>query len=511
MLYNVLEYLEETAKRVPERTAFTDGERGLTFRALSDSARAVGSYLGHAIPVRCPVVILMEKSAECIAAFMGAVYAGCFYVPLDSAMPAKRMQLIIDTLEPAFLIYDEKNKKTLDQLRFSCGTVSYGEAADGLHTDEALLQKIRLQAVDTDLLYVLFTSGSTGVPKGVSICHRSMLDFTEHSCGPLHFDETIRFGNQVPLHFDMSTMEIYTTLKMGATTYLIPRRCFLFPKLMMEYLETHRINTVFWVPYALLQLSNAGVLDGERLKALHYIYFCGEVMPCKHLNRYRRALPEAVYCNLYGPTEITNVCSYYFVDREFADDETLPIGIPFCNTRIFIVKEDGTEAGEGEAGEILIGGSCLSLGYYNSREISEKSFVQNPLHDRFRDMVYRTGDLGKFDESGNLIFLGRKDYQIKHQGYRIELGEIEAAVSSLEEIEHVCCFHDGEKDYIVCCYVGDVTDRDILLQIKKKVPSYMLPDRLLRQEAFPRTLTGKTDRNALRKLYEEAEGMGETR
>jgi len=510
MLYNVLQYLEATEKRLPEKTAFTDGERGLTFRQLGQTARAIGSGLGSRISVRKPVVVLMEKTADCIAAFMGTVYAGCFYVPLDSKMPVDRMQLIVDTLNPAALIYDEKNEKTLVQLNLDCERLPYGGLAE-TEPDIEKLKKIRSQATDTDLLYVLFTSGSTGVPKGVSICHRSMLDFTENSCEPLYLNENTRFGNQVPFYFDMSTMEIYTTLKMGSSTYIIPRKCFMFPKLMIEYLEKYEINTVFWVPYALLQLSNAGVLDAERLHALKYIYFCGEVMPCKQMNRYRRVLKDAVYCNLYGPTEITNVCSYYMVDREYRDDESLPIGIPFSNTRIFVVKDDNTEAGQGETGEILIGGSCLSLGYYNNREVSDRSFVQNPLHNNFRDIVYRTGDLGAFNDRGELLFFGRKDYQIKHQGYRIELGEIETAVSSIEEIKNTCCLHDDEGDYIICCYIGDITNRDILLRLKEKVPSYMLPDKFMQKEVFPQTLTGKIDRKELRKEYEAQKSREKTK
>lgn len=510
MLYNVLQYLEKTEKRLSDKTAFTDGETGLTFRELGESARAIGSGLAEEISVRKPVIVLMEKTADCIAAFLGAVYAGCFYVPLDSKMPVDRMQLIIDTLQPAALIYDEKNEKALDKLQLNCGQFRYDQLVKGkVQADR--LEKIRNQAVDTDLLYVLFTSGSTGVPKGVSICHRSMLDFTESSCEPLYLDENTRFGNQVPFYFDMSTMEIYTTLKMGSSTYIIPRKCFLFPKLMIEYLEKYEINTAFWVPYAFLQLSNAQVLDAERLRALKYIYFCGEVMPCKHMNRYRRVLQDAVYCNLYGPTEITNVCSYYMVDREYRDDESLPIGIPFPNTRIFIVKDDNTEAKSGEVGEILIGGSCLSLGYYNNKEVSARSFVQNPLHDNFRDMVYRTGDLGTFNEKGELLFFGRKDYQIKHQGYRIELGEIETAVSSIEEIKNTCCLHDEDGDYIICCYIGDITNRDILLRLKEKVPSYMLPDKFMQKEVFPQTLTGKIDRKELRKEYEEHKNQEKTK
>lgn len=500
MIYNVLQYLESTLQRVPDKIAFTDGENGLTFAQFGQRAKAVGSYLSERIGVRMPVAVLMEKTPEEISAFEGAVYAGCFYVPLDAKMPSERMQMILDTLEPACLIYDEKNAKLLEKLTVACDTVLYSEIVNS-PVDEARLHKIRRQANDTDILYVLFTSGSTGKPKGVTISHKAMIDFTESSCPPLHFDENTRFGNQVPFYFDMSTLEIYTTLKMGACMYIIPRKCFMFPKLMVEYLEQHEINTIFWVPFAMIQLANAGVLDADRLHALQTITFCGEVMPCKHLNVWRKALPNALYANLYGPTETTCASTFYIVDREFADDDSLPIGVPFENTRAYIEKEDGTEAEDGEQGELILGGSGLSSGYYNNKEITDKVFTQSALHHHYYEKVYHTGDLARFDETGNLIFCGRKDYQIKHQGYRIELGEIETAISAMEAIGNVCCIYAEEQDHIVCYYIGDLSSKDILTELKTKVPSYMLPDKLIQMEEFPQNLSGKIDRKLLQQRY----------
>lgn len=500
MRYNVLQYLEDTLQRVPNKIAFTDGERGLTFIKFAQHAKAIGSYLSERIEPRKPVAVLMEKTPEEIAAFEGAVYAGCFYVPLDAKMPAERMQMILDTLEPAYLIYDEKSSKLLEKLTVTCSAVLYSEVADSA-VDETRLQKIRRQANDTDILYVLFTSGSTGRPKGVTISHKAMIDFTENCYLPMRFSENTRFGNQVPFYFDMSTLEIYTTLKMGASMFIIPRKCFMFPKMMVEYLEQYEINTIFWVPYAMIQLANAEVLNADKLHELKTITFCGEVMPCKHLNVWMKALPDALYANLYGPTETTCASTYYIVDREFADDDSLPIGIPFENTRVYIEKEDGTEAETGELGELILGGSGLSAGYYNNKEITDKVFTQSALHQHYYDRVYHTGDLAKYDVTGNLIFCGRKDYQIKHQGYRIELGEIETAISAMEAIQNVCCIYAEAQDYIVCYYIGNLTSKDILTELKMKVPSYMLPDKMIQMEAFPQNLSGKIDRKLLQQQY----------
>lgn len=506
MLYNVLQYLEATTDRIPDKIAFTDGKKNsMTFKEVSTQAKAIGSFLSASIDVRMPVLVLMNKSPQNVTAFFGAVYAGCFYVPLDAKMPVKRMQAIIDTLHPSYLIYDEKNAKIVPELSFDCKSVLYSEAA-AAPIEEDRLATIRKGANDTDILYVLFTSGSTGTPKGVSLPQRAIIDFTESCVDALTYDENTKFGNQVPLYFDMSVLEIYITLKLGCTMCFIPRNCFVFPRMMIDFLEEQQINTIFWVPYALIQLANAEVLDAERLKALKQVYFCGEVMPCKHLNLWMKALSDAQYANLYGPTETTVASTYYIVDRQFKDDDSLPIGIPFANTRAFLLKDDNTEATGDEIGELMIGGTGLAMGYYNNKEVTDKVFVQTPLHGRYLERVYHTGDLAKWDADGNLLFFGRKDYQIKHQGYRIELGEIETAISSIDVIENVCCIYDDEMDHIVCFYLGEIEDKDIILNIQKKVPSYMVPDKFIHMDTFPQNLSGKIDRKLLKTQYLENRG-----
>lgn len=500
MLTNVLQYLEASAKRAPEKSAFVDGKRTLTFAELHRQAVAVGSALCETVKANHPVAILMEKGALCISAFMGVVYAGCFYVPLDEKMPVERMQLIIDTLQPSHVIYDEKNANRLQALRLPCDSSVFSAMLDTPPAEERLAA-IRQSMVDTDLLYVLFTSGSTGVPKGVTITHKGVLDYTDWVCDAMGLDETVRFGNQAPFHFDNSLIDIYPTLKQGATTYIIPQKMFLFPKLMVEYLNQNEINTIYWVPFALSSLANSGILEKERPRFLKRIYFSGEVMPCKQLNAWRSMFPEAQYCNFYGPTEITNDCTYYIVDRTFGDDESLPIGYACKNTRLFLLAEDDAEAAYGEPGELCVCGTSLSPGYYNNMEKTAAAFVQNPLNPYYPERIYRTGDLARYNERGELLFLGRKDFQIKHLGYRIELGEIETAINAMQGVTEACCLYDDEKKQIVCFYTGDCTQQDILAGIRDKLPSYMTPNRFVCLEAMPRTLNGKADRVTLRKKY----------
>ena len=503
MITNILEYLEASAARFPDKISFADDKTALTFSQLNAKARAAGSYVAREIAPRLPVAVFMEKTPDCLAAFFAAVEAGCFYVPLDTKMPADRIRLIFNTLHPAFVFYDEKNAEAAKAVAGEAKTALFSAACEA-GEDSSLLASIRAEHVDTDLLYVLFTSGSTGVPKGVTIRHRGIIDWADWLHNTLDIDETCVFGNQAPFVFDNSTLDIYSTLKNGATCWILPKKCFSFPKTMVKYLVEHEINTIFFVPSVLISLANSGILEQAIPDTLQRIYFCGEVMPNRQLNIWRKALPKAKYCNMYGPTEITDVCAYYIADREFADDDPLPIGRACANTRILLLDEENRIPAAGEQGEICVLGTCLSAGYYNNPEQTNKAFCQNPLNPFFEERMYRTGDLAKYNDRGELMFLGRKDFQIKHQGcYRIELGEIENQLLALPCVSNGCCLFDAPKDEIVCVYIGTEEPETVLTALKEKLPVYMLPNRFVKPDRLPMTINDKIDRVTLKKTYIE--------
>ncbi len=489
MIRNVLVWLEEAARRAPDAAAFDMPGDRLTWQAVYNRARAIGSYLAGQVPAQTPVLILMDKSPACLTAMFGAVYAGCFYTPLDSSMPQARMALIAETLRPGVILCGEKFLDTARSLPGDARVIPVDAIPD--QADEAALQERRNNHIDNDLLYVLFTSGSTGVPKGVSITHRSVIDFVEWACAALRLPEGCRFASQAPFYFDNSVLDIYCNMRMAGSLFLIPKAHFMFPGKLLDDLAAENIDTIFWVPSALTAVARADVLGSHPLPALKRVFFCGETMPCKTLNIWRRALPEADYVNMYGPTEITDVCAWYRVDREFEDTDPLPIGFPCANTRLYLID-----------GEICVGGTCLSPGYYNAPEKTAAAFVQNPLRTAITETIYKTGDLGAYSDRGELMFLGRKDSQIKRSGYRIELGEVENALASVADVGLSCCYYDDINEKIVAAYTGPAEEKQIKTALKTQLPKYMMPDVYIHRDALPRTGSGKIDRRALRQEVE---------
>ena len=503
MLTNILQYLEYTAARLPDKLAFSDGETGLTFGELSRISRSVGSAIcAHSLR-RESVVVLMEKSAMEIAVFLGVVYAGCHYVPMDTEMPKLRMQKILESLHPRLLICSEKTEKIAHELPFD-GEIVLASVLAGTAEDPAALAAVRASQIDIDPIYIVFTSGSTGIPKGVAACHRSVIDYTESLCEALPFGEETVFGNQTPLYFDAPLKEIMPTLKYGATTYFIPKKHFMFPLKLAEYLNEHRINTVCWVVSALTMISSFGVLEKCPPAYLHTVAFGSEVFPIRQFNLWRRALPQARFFNLYGPTEATGMSCYYEATRCFSEDETIPVGRPFRNTGLLLIGEDGREVSAGERGEIYLRGTCVTLGYYRNPEKTSEAFVQNPLCDAYPEIVYRTGDLGYLNEAGELMFVGRRDHQIKHMGHRIELGEIEAAAATDEGVRRACCLYDDTERRIVLFYTGEQTPAGLLKTVKGLLPRYMVPSVIRPLESMPLTANGKLDRQSLRAMLGES-------
>ncbi|MBQ7335642.1 MAG: amino acid adenylation domain-containing protein [Clostridia bacterium] len=496
MQTNILEYLEHTVPRCPDKVAYSDGTYDMCFSELFRACRNVGSellrlgYSGEA------VAILMNKHPREIAAFFGCVYAGCFYVPIDPEMPPLRMEKILQSVGARVMITDEKGARTAQKLAFDGAVLSY-EALAACNEDPVALARVRAKQIDTDPIYIVFTSGSTGVPKGVVACHRSVIDYVETLCDTLGFSEDSIFANQTPLFFDAPLKELMPVIKFGATAYLVPKMYFAFPMKLCDFLNEHKINTVCWVVSALTMISSMGVLEKNPPKYLRTVAFGSEVFPLRQYRLWRGALPEAKFFNLYGPTEATGMSCYWRAERELEEGEAIPVGRPFRNTDLFLVGEDGKRVADGETGEIYLRGTCVTHGYYNNPEKTAEAFVQNPLQSAYPETVYRTGDLGYFNSYGELVFVGRRDAQIKHMGHRIELGEIEAAAAQCEQVSRACCVYDRTALRILLYYTGEIETEELKLFLRSYLPRHMMPAVCERLEAMPLTPNGKLDRRAL--------------
>ncbi len=507
MQASIIEWLDETERKYPEKPALIDEEGSVSYHAYKQKSLAIARAIieNNTGGRHKPVAVYLEKSAKMLVAFIGVAYSRNFYSPIDVDMPGVRVEKILETLQPQIVITTEELKVSFERYGYEGKYLIYDKIWPR-SDDEDFVRPVSNRIIDTDLLYVLFTSGSTGIPKGVGIRHCSVIDYIEWVTDEFHITSEDSFGNQAPFYFDNSILDIYSSLKTGATLYIIPQHLFAQPVLLLEYIRENNINTIFWVPSALIAVAKLRALRNVDLTGtLKRVLFCGEVMPNKQLNFWREHLPDVTYSNLYGPTEITDACTFYTVDRTFADDDPLPIGKPMKNTEILVLDDNNkliSPQNQGVIGEVCVKGTCLAVGYYRNPEKTAQVFVQNPLNSKYEEKIYRTGDLAVYNEYGELIYVGRKDYQIKHMGYRIELGEIETAAASFDDILRCCCLYDHTKSKIVLFVESDkeLTKSDLNMRLANLIPEYMLPGAVKRIPSMPLNANGKIDRKALEEM-----------
>jgi len=521
LLHNLL---TESAKRHPEQIAVRFKDEKISYRDLDLSSDQLSALLiRKGVRTGDQVGVYIDKSIHAIIAIFSILKAGASYVPLDPLAPVDRHLLILNDCSLQYLISSSKKINRIQKIlqqnnplnhiflpdinRHECkaplpeDTFIFKEA---LRRPEENGGKTRVDPVEPGhLAYILYTSGSTGQPKGVMISHKASLSFVDWVCESFRLDHNHVISSVAPYHFDLSILDIFASIKAGATICIVPQGLSLFPKSLADFIEKNRITTWYSVPSLLTQLILYGNLEERDLSSLRQILFAGEVFPAKYLKKLMELIPHAEYYNLFGPTE-TNVCTCYHVTSPpLSDDLSIPIGKPCTGHDIFIVDEAGNLVTDDRIGELYVSGPNLMEGYWNDAQKTEKVLTKNPFSNR-GERCCITGDLVNLNKDGHLAYHGRKDNMIKSRGYRIELGEIETIMSSHPEIKEVGVVGIPDekignriKAVIVLEDDGMISEQDLKLFCSKKLPGYMLPGEITFVRSMPRTSTGKIDRKKL--------------
>lgn len=493
---HVLEYLENTAHRVPERIAFSDEEGAVSFAGLYAAARAIGSAVAERIPPRRPVVLLLnDRSVACVTAMLGVLYAGCCYVPLDAGLPAERLRLIADRLQPALVLQDDRGAAAA--ACFSCERLAYAQAVAHETAHQALAER-RAQASAEDPMSILYTSGSTGIPKGVVQSVRSYIRFTAATVEKFDFTEETVFGNQSPFFYANSIMDIFPTLALGARTVILPAMALTFPRVLMERLSRQRITGLTMTPSSYMKVASSGILTEDSLPHLRHLIFLGEAAHWATMEAWQKAAPGCGIWNFYGSSETYSVAAWR-IDRAGWEGRTIPAGTLLDGVEIRFVNEEGAPSGQGE---MMIHTPWLADGYARDALRTESAFFTAEDGRRF----YRSGDLGRFNGENQLVVTGRRDAQIKHMGYRMEIGETELALHAVEGVEDGCCLFDRESGVLHCFYTGLTEPRALLAALKRKLPRYAIPDRFHHLQALPYTVNMKLNRQELRDMMRDEGG-----
>lgn len=509
MKINLIEFFVKTVSENSEKIAVFDGDQSITFRELDEKSRSLAKKIqSQCLCQNLPIALYLPKCIDAVVSDIAITYSGNCYMNLDIKNPAERISNILALIQPVLIITNTTLFNKIREIAPKTISIINVDEIDNndVPSHEYFLRKLS-NIIDCDPYCIINTSGSTGTPKGVVLNHKSFIDFMAQTFGEYKFNSNDVIGSLSPVIFDIWSYELCMLMGVGASIVVIPDAYSAFPVKILQLMQQKKVTYIFWVPTIMVNIANMGLLSQFDIPSLRVCWFAGEVFPTKQFNIWRQSLPQVLFCNYYGPIEITLDCVYYNIEREIPDDEPIPIGKAFRNTDILILDDNNIKITEpNKVGELCVRGTSLAMGYYNNPEKTAAAFVQNPLNHSYPEIIYRTGDLVFINNRSEIVFKGRKDSLIKHMGYRIELGEIEhVIINTLKLVKNGCVVYNHQRKEITLYYESEneLSPAEFRKAIGNTLPKYMIPIVFIQQNELKRNPNGKIDRLYYSKLVEK--------
>ena len=531
MILLLHEYLTRSTLKHPDRAAVRAGDRSIRYDELDARSNRLAHLLRKiGVERQDRACFILPRGIDAIVSVFGILKSDGVYVALNPRTPLERARHILEHCEARALILDKATYPDFSRLRglvkgLSLIVLCRRSEVDAAPQESAAMYflddlesssdaPLESLNIDADLAYILYTSGSTGLPKGVMISHGNVIDYAEWAVSYFKLSPEDRIANTSGVYFDLSVFDVYAGIASGSTIIIVPDAVLMFPRDLMDVIDREGVTVWNSVPSLMSYVSKMNVLKADRCGSLRQVLFCGEVMPTSTVVDWMRAFPGRGFFNLYGPTETTCESMVYPI-LETPGDPTipLPIGKARANTEVFALTEDLKLASPGEEGELYIRGASVGLGYWRDPEKTAAAFVRSPLRPEGSERVYATGDVVKLRADGAYDFIGRKDFQIKYMGYRIELGDIESALASLDGVVESAVIAVPDDAAQTTKIVGFVFPsrvigaEEIRERLKTALPPYMIPKEIRTVAGpLPRTPNGKIDRNLLKDRHGLDEG-----